>query len=126
MGTDAAFMDYVAEQAAGLGPALAHKKMFGEYALYVDGKVVAFVCDNQVFLKPNAAARSLLTSVTEGPPYPGAKMYWVVNTELDDHERFAALLRATADALPAPKPKAPKKPKAAQASKAPRTTKTPR
>lgn len=113
MGTDAAFMGYVCEQAAGLGPAVTHKKMFGEYALYVDGKVVAFVCDNEVFLKPNDAARALLPRIAEGPPYPGAKMYWMVNSELDDHERFAALLRTTADALPAPKPKM-AKPKAAQ------------
>ena len=28
------------------------KKMFGEYALYLDGVVVAFVCDDTLFIKP--------------------------------------------------------------------------
>jgi TfoX/Sxy family transcriptional regulator of competence genes len=55
MSTDRDFIDYVAEQ-IGLGSRLSHRKMFGEYALYVDGKVVAFACDNSLFVKPSAAA----------------------------------------------------------------------
>ncbi len=35
---------------AGAGEARA-RKMFGEYALYVDGKVVALVCDDHLFVK---------------------------------------------------------------------------
>jgi TfoX/Sxy family transcriptional regulator of competence genes len=50
MATDRDFIDYVAEQLA-LGERLTHKKMFGEYALYVDEKVVAFACDNSLFVK---------------------------------------------------------------------------
>ncbi|MCK7502621.1 MAG: TfoX/Sxy family protein [Comamonadaceae bacterium] len=34
--------------------------MFGEYAIYLDGKVVALVCDNQFFVKPTDAGRALL------------------------------------------------------------------
>ena len=42
MATEQSFVDYVCEQ-AGLPRALAYKKMFGEYALYLDDKVVALV-----------------------------------------------------------------------------------
>ena len=58
MATDQDFIDYVAEQ-AGLGERLTRRKMFGEYAFYVDGKVVAFACDNSLFFKPSSAAKKL-------------------------------------------------------------------
>ena len=104
------FVDYVFDQAAGAGR-ISSRKMFGEYALYLDGKVVALVCDNQLFVKRTAAGRSVLGEPTEGLPYPGAKPWFLVDEALEDSELLAMLLRATAKALPVPKPKKPKKPK---------------
>lgn len=49
MASDVDFVAYVCEQ-AGLGDALSYRKMFGEYALYLDGRVVALVCDNMLFV----------------------------------------------------------------------------
>ena len=108
MASDASFVEYVSEQ-AGLGPRLTSKRMFGEYALYVEGKVVAFVCDNHVFLKPTPEGRALLQSVDEQPPYPGAKMYFRIGAELDDRDLLRRLFLVTHDVLPAPKPKPVKK-----------------
>lgn len=90
---------------AGLGRRLEYRKMFGEYALYVDGKVVAFVCDDQLFLKPTPEGRKYLDTVVEAPPYPGAKNYFLLQAELDDPERLSTALQVTARALPQPKPK---------------------
>ncbi len=104
MATDASFMEYVSEQ-AGLGGRLTYRKMFGEYALYLDGVVVAFACDNQVFLKPTPAGEALAPSAAMLPAYPGSKLYLRLADELDDSELFARLLAATAAALPPPKPK---------------------
>jgi TfoX/Sxy family transcriptional regulator of competence genes len=73
--------------------------------VYCDGKVVAFVCDNQFFLKPTDAGKALLDRVKEAPPYPGAKPYYLIDAQLDDAEAAAAIVRATADALPLPKVK---------------------
>ncbi|WP_053839320.1 TfoX/Sxy family protein [Xanthomonas graminis] len=101
MASDASYVDYVLEQAA-LGAALTCKKMFGEYALYLDGKVVAFVCDNQVFVKPTAAGRALLGEVVEQAPYPGGKPHYLIDEGLEDRTVLQRLLRATAQALPAP------------------------
>jgi TfoX/Sxy family transcriptional regulator of competence genes len=110
MPTDQDFVEHVRSQ-SGLGAELAAKKMFGEYALYLDGKVVAFACDNQLYVKPTDAGRQLLGTVSEHPPYPGAKMHFRIDAELDDRERLATLLRTTARALPMPKAKpAPRKP----------------
>jgi DNA transformation protein len=44
-------VDYIVEQSAGAGTMTA-KKMFGEYGLYCDGKIVALICDDQLFIKP--------------------------------------------------------------------------
>lgn len=104
MATDLSFIRYVCEQ-AGL-QALTHKKMFGEYALYLDGKVVALICDNQVFLKHTAEARALLNNIVEAPPYPGAKPSLRRGDELDNRDLLERLLMTTAAALVTPKPKA--------------------
>jgi TfoX/Sxy family transcriptional regulator of competence genes len=100
--SDISFVEYVCEQIRGAGH-VSHRRMFGEFAVYCDGKVVALVCDNQFFLKPTAAGKALLDRVKEAPPYPGAKPYYLIDAQLDDAEAAAAIVRATADALPAPK-----------------------
>lgn len=110
MATDRDFVDYVAEQ-IGLGERLAYKKMFGEYALYLDGKVVAFACDNSLFIKPSAAAAELAPDLPQGPPYPGAKDHPIADELLDDADALRRVVVATAARMPPPKPKAPRGPR---------------
>lgn len=87
--------------------------MFGEYGLYCDEKIVGLICDDTFFLKPSPASASLGIHLVPAPPYPGAKEYFVIGTAIiDDDEQFRRLIQATADTLPAPKPKAATKPKA--------------
>jgi DNA transformation protein len=104
MTSDLSFVEYVCEQIRGAGR-VSHRRMFGEFAVYCDGKVVALVCDNQFFLKPTDAGKALLDRVKEAPTYPGAKPYYLIDAQLDEAEVAAAIVRATADALPAPKVK---------------------
>ena len=104
MASDIGFVEYVCEQIRGAGH-VSHRRMFGEFAVYCDGKVVALVCDNQFFLKPTDAGKALLDRIKEAPPYPGAKPYYLIDAQLDDAEAVAAIVRATADALPLPKVK---------------------
>jgi TfoX/Sxy family transcriptional regulator of competence genes len=106
MATDKSFIDYVAE-VVGLGARLTHRKMFGEYALYVDDKVVAFACDDSLFVKPSEAAARLAPDLPQGPPYPGAKDYPIGDELLDDPEALRRLLLETAAIMPPPKPKKP-------------------
>lgn len=108
MATDADFIEYVFDQSGLSGPGgLRARKMFGEYALYLRERVVALACDNQLFIKPTQAGRALLPQPQEGFPYPGARPWWHL-ADLDDRELLRALLQATADALPLPKPKTPR------------------
>jgi TfoX/Sxy family transcriptional regulator of competence genes len=104
MASNQAFVDYVCEQ-ADLAGRITTKRMFGEYEIYVDGKVVAFVCDNQVFVKPTEAGKLILGTVTEAQPYPGAKLYYLINEHLDNRTLVGKLLNTTASVLPSPQPK---------------------
>jgi DNA transformation protein and related proteins len=104
MASDLSFVEYVCDQVHGAGQ-ISFKKMFGEYAIYCDEKVVALVCDNQLFIKPTMAGRSMIGNVVEAPPYPGAKPYFLIDGQLDDQPWMSNLLRATASELPVPKPK---------------------
>ena len=93
--------------------------MFGEYALYCGETLVALVCDDQLFVKITAPGKVLVGErYVEGFAYPGAKASILVGADdLEDDDRLAELIRVTAAALPAPKPKKLmiKKPKASAA-----------
>lgn len=104
MATDLSFVEYVAEQ-SGLAERITCKRMFGEYGFYIDGKIVAFACDNSLFVKAAEATDALTAPLPRRPPYPGAKPYPVADELLDDADRLHALLVATASAMPEPKAK---------------------
>jgi TfoX/Sxy family transcriptional regulator of competence genes len=110
MASNQDFIDYVCEQ-VNLAERVTYKRMFGEYALYVNGKVVGFVCDNQLFVKPTVLGKELVGNIAEAPPYPGAKLYFLLSERLDDRDFMRQLFLVTASELPAPKPKAKAKPK---------------
>lgn len=111
MATKPETIDFLIEQVGALGH-VAYRKMFGEYALYLDEKVVALICDNQLYIKPTAIADQFADGVEMAPPYPGAKdYYWVSEDRWEETEWLCDWIRKTADSLPLPKPKAPKKAK---------------
>lgn len=104
MASQRSFVDYVCQQMAGAG-AIAARPMFGEYGVYLDGKLVALICDDQLFVKPTPAGRALAPDAADAAPYPGAKPSLLIADGLDDAAWLAALVAATADELPAPKAK---------------------
>ncbi len=102
---------FLTDQLSGVS-GISIRKMFGEYGVWLDDKAVGLVCDDQLFIKPTPAGRALAKDAPDAPPYHGAKPSMLIDAELwDDAEWLCSLVRATADALPAPKPKKPKKPK---------------
>ncbi len=104
MASDIETVTFIADQ-IGLGARLTHKRMFGEYALYLNTKVVAFVCDNKLFLKPTDAGRALLGSPEEAPAYPGSKNYFLLGEELENPELLRRAFEVTESVLPLPKQK---------------------
>ena len=114
MASDLKTVAFIADQ-SGLGTRLTYKRMFGEYALYLNENVVAFVCDDKLFLKPTDAGRALLGSPTEAPAYPGSKNYFLLEEQLEDPALLRRALEVTESVLPLPKPKP--KPKASAPKK---------
>jgi TfoX/Sxy family transcriptional regulator of competence genes len=105
MATRQHIVDFLMEQMSGVADVSA-RKMFGEFAIYSTGKVVALVCDDQLFIKPTDAGRRFVGTVTEAPPYPGAKPCFLVEgDQWDDGDWLSELIRLTASALPPPKQK---------------------
>ncbi len=118
--------DYLLDQMSAAGDMTA-KRMFGEFGIYLDGKIVALVCDDQLFVKPTEGGRRFIGTPQEGLPYPGAKPSFLISGERwDDSEWLCELIRITARELPAPKPKTAKTPKAEKTptSKTPKLTKS--
>ena len=111
MASNADFVKYIAEQCAEAGEIMT-KKMFGDYAIYCNGKIFGLICDDRFYIKPTTAGRKLLHEVVLRPPYEGAKDYFYI-TDVDDHAYLSQLVRATYAELPAPK----KKPHSSLASK---------
>ncbi len=110
MATSQDFMDYVLDQIEDAG-IITYRKMFGEYTLYADGKVVALVADNKLYVKPTEKGRAFIGNVHEAPAYPGAKMSFLIEDQIDDRQFISQLIKITASELPEPKSKKPKKPK---------------
>lgn len=80
------------------------RAMFGEYALYADGKVVALVCDDTLYVKITPQSVELEPLCDKDEPYPGAKPYYVIEeNQLSTISHLPDILLDTAKALPAPK-----------------------
>jgi TfoX/Sxy family transcriptional regulator of competence genes len=101
---DNSFVTFVVDQMQDAGN-VSCKAMFGGYAVYCNGKVVALICDDQLFVKPTASGREMMENVTEKPPYPGAKLYFLIEDKIEDSEWLSELIRVTAEEMPAPKRK---------------------
>ncbi len=97
------FVEYVHEQ-LNCVDGITYKKMFGEYALYLDGKVFALVCDDQLFLKITEAVKEMLGDCETGCPYPGAKPHFLISN-FENQEFMRVLIPKTWAELPFPKPK---------------------
>ena len=123
MSTTPQTVDFICAQ-SGLAQRITARKMFGEYALYVDGKVAALVCDDTLFVKPTPRGAALLGAVDLQPPYPGAKPHFCITEQLDDRELLQRVLLVTAEAMPKPKAKAPAKSKASAGTAAKRQART--
>jgi TfoX/Sxy family transcriptional regulator of competence genes len=105
MSTTQQTVDFICAQ-SGLAQRITARKMFGEFALYMDGKLVALVCDDTLFVKPTPVVAELLGTVDLQPPYSGAKPHFSITEQLDDRELLQRILLLTAEAMPSPKAKA--------------------
>jgi TfoX/Sxy family transcriptional regulator of competence genes len=95
---------YIEDQLDGLD--IRTTRMFGEYGIYCDNKVVGFICDDTLFIKPSPVDPAVLEGTVLAPAYPGSKDYHSVPGDLLEHREWLhTAIQSTADALPVPPPK---------------------
>ena len=104
MSNDPDFIQYVCDQIDAASE-VTFRHMFGGTTLYSKGKVVALICDNQLFVKPTGAGRAYIGEVTEAPAYEGSKNFFLVEGQIDDAEWLSELIRRTEQELPQPRPR---------------------
>ena len=83
---------------------ISYKKMFGEYGVYYKEKMVALICDNQLFVKNTETTQALLPDAPHLAPYSGAKPHLLIES-FDDHSTLSTLVCRLYQELPPPKPK---------------------
>ena len=106
MASDIDFVNYVMDQINGVGITL-HKKMFGEYMVYVNQKRIILICDNTAFVKKLDCVKELLETEETGYPYKGAKEHYIL--DVDNCETMKNIVMALEKVIPIPKKKTKKK-----------------
>ncbi|MEI8232692.1 MAG: TfoX/Sxy family protein [bacterium] len=101
MSTSSDTIIYLSDQLTEMGTRIRTRKMFGEYALYCDEKVVGLICDDQLFLKITEPGKHFLgEKYQEGLPYPGAKPYMLIGGDIiENKDAFVELIQLTTQAL---------------------------
>lgn len=103
------FVEFVADQMRQAGE-ISCRKMFGEYGIYCNGKIIGTVEHDQLYLKITKEGQALMPEAPVESPHKGSNMLRI--DDVEDAARLAAMVRATYAALPEPKPKkAPQKKK---------------
>ncbi|WMJ81659.1 TfoX/Sxy family protein [Clostridium sp. MB40-C1] len=103
MASNIEFVEYVCDQISGAGN-ITYRKMFGDYGVYCNEKIIGLICDNQFFLKITKNGKELLHEAIEAPAYKGAKPSFLIES-LDDREYLSEIVSVTYKELPMPKPK---------------------
>ena len=107
MASSESYVEYILDEISGAG-GITCKKMFGEYGLHREGKFFACIADNKLFIKETDAGKKMLgDNIKEGHVYPGSSLYFEFE-EIENREFMVDFIKATCEALPAPKPKKPK------------------
>mgnify|MGYP003290852789 CR=1 FL=1 len=103
MSTAKEYLDFVLEQLS-LVEGITYRQMMGEYIIYHNGKIAAYLCDDRLLVKPVPAAVRLMPDAVYEPPYEGAKDMLLCH-RVDDREFLKMLFEEMYDELPQPKRK---------------------
>lgn len=108
MSSSIEFVQYVADQLSEAG-IITYRKMFGEYALYCNGKIFALICDDMLLLKKTQAA-GRIAPYLESASIPGyeEKNFFLIE-DVDDKEFLTKLVTESCKELPMQKKRKPKK-----------------
>lgn len=103
MATSKEYLAFILDQLSDV-EGIAHRQMMGEYIVYMNGKIAAYLCDDRLLVKPVPSAVQLMPNATYDPPYDGAKDMLLVDN-VDVRAFLRKLFVAMYDELPKPKKK---------------------
>ena len=109
MATSIEFINFIHDQLDGKCN-ISHKKMFGEYMIYCDGRPVLLVCDDTVYVKQIPESLAIFTrhgiAPDAGTPYNGARPHYIL--DIENADLAVDMIGELARVLPLPKPKKPR------------------
>ncbi len=82
---------------------VSHRKMMGDYVIYLNEKCVITACDNTAFIKKLPCISALMADAETGCPYPGAKEAYILDT--GSQSKVLNIVAQLWEALPYPKSK---------------------
>lgn len=86
MATSKEYLAFILDQLSDV-EGIAHRQMMGEYIVYMNGKIAAYLCDDRLLVKPVPSAVQLMPNATYDPPYDGAKDMLLVDNIMLTIER---------------------------------------
>ena len=95
------FLSFVLDQLSPLS-GITYRQMMGEYIIYYNGKIAAYICDDRLLVKPVPSAVSMLPNPIYEPPYEGAKDMLLIE-DADNSSFLCELFNSMLPELPEPK-----------------------
>ena len=79
------YLQFILDQLSDL-PKISYRQMMWEYILYYHGKIIGWIYDNRLLLKPTDKIKELIENLEMQTPYPWAKpMIYVDNVDNSDY-----------------------------------------
>ena len=97
------FNEFVREVFSAAGD-IVIKSMMGGYLVYLNGKLIGDICDNELFLKRTPTTDKLLAESELRYPYEGSKTLMHVFDRFEDTDLITELLEGMYAELPERKP----------------------
>lgn len=98
------FLDFVIDQIKNKD-LVKSKKMFGEYVIYYENKVVALICNNKLFIKNTKSGIEFVKKELRkenlhlSSPFPKAKDWILLEDEIENREFLNELIEITREDL---------------------------
>lgn len=99
MATTPDFIEFICDQ-IDTSWIIRHRKMFGEYMVYINDKPLLLVCDNTVYVKKHECIQALVNGTSCGFPYKGAKEHFIIDCE--DRELLNSVISELEKVIPIP------------------------
>ena len=81
------YLQYILDQLSDLSE-ISYRQMMWEYVLYYHRKIIGWIYDNRLLLKPTEKVKEIMKNIEMQIPYPWAKpMIYVDNVDNSDYLR---------------------------------------